>query len=71
MLKGEDYMETRADELEKWAPYGTSKPTPANLRNYLMLLELEDGNGPIYMRTDEAIQKLVAEFPDENRPKGK
>jgi len=69
--KGEDYMETRAAELEKWAPYGTTKPTPANLRNYLMLLELEEGNGPIYMRTDEAIQKLVAEIPDEKEAKRK
>jgi adenylylsulfate reductase subunit A len=69
--KGEDYMETRASELENWAPYGTSKPTPANLRNYLMLLELEEGNGPIYMRTDEAIQKLVAEIPDEKEAKRK
>jgi adenylylsulfate reductase subunit A len=69
--KGEDYMETRAAELEKWAPYGTSKPVPANLRNYLMLLELEEGNGPIYMRTDEAIQKLVAEIPDEKEAKRK
>ena len=40
--KGEDYMVTRAAELEKWAPYGTAKPTPANLRNYLMMLELEE-----------------------------
>jgi adenylylsulfate reductase subunit A len=63
--KGEDYMETRAAELENWAPYGTSKPTPANLRNYLMLQELEEGNGPIYMRTDEAMQKMVADIPDE------
>ncbi|MBN2699580.1 MAG: adenylyl-sulfate reductase subunit alpha [Bacteroidales bacterium] len=69
--KGEDYMETRASELEKWAPYGTSKPTPANLRNYLMLLELEEGNGPIYMRTDDAIRKLVAEIPDEKEAKRK
>ena len=69
--KGEDYMKTRAAELENWAPYGTSKPTPANLRNYLMLLELEAGNGPIYMRTDEAIQKLVAEIPDEKEAKRK
>ena len=69
--KGEDYMETRAAELENWAPYGTSKPTPTNLRNYLMLLELEEGNGPIYMRTDEAIQKLVAEIPDEKEAKRK
>ena len=69
--KGEDYMETRAAELEKWAPYGTSRPTPANLRNYLMLLELEEGNGPIYMRTDEAIRKLVAEIPDEKEARRK
>ncbi|MEN8157446.1 MAG: adenylyl-sulfate reductase subunit alpha [Bacteroidota bacterium] len=69
--KGEDYMETRASELEKWGPYGTAKPTPANLRNYLMLLELEEGNGPIYMRTDEAIRELVAQIPDEKEAKRK
>jgi adenylylsulfate reductase subunit A len=69
--RGEDYMETRAAELEKWAPYGTAKPTPANLRNYLMLLELEEGNGPIYMRTDEAIRQLVARIPDEKEAKQK
>jgi len=69
--KGEDYMVTRASELEKWAPYGTSKPTPANLRNYLMLLELEEGNGPIYMKTDDAIRELVAEIPDEKEAKRK
>lgn len=69
--KGEDYMQTRAGELEKWAPYGTAKPTPTNLRNYLMLLELEEGNGPIYMRTDEAIKELVAQIPDEKEAKRK
>ncbi len=69
--RGEDYMETRAAELEKWAPYGTAKPTPANLRNYLMLLELEEGNGPIYMRTDEAIRELVAQIPDPKEAKRK
>ncbi len=69
--KGEDYMETRKDELEKWAPYGTSKPVPANLRNYLMMLELQDGNGPIYMKTDDAIKELVASIPDEKESKRK
>ncbi len=69
--KGEDYMETRASELEKWAPYGTAKPTPANLRNYLMMLEVEAGNGPIYMRTDEAIKEIVANIPDEKEGKRK
>jgi len=66
---GEDYMKIRAAELEKWAPYGTAKPTPANLRNYLMMLEIEDGKHPIYMRTDEAIQKLVDQIPDETEAK--
>jgi len=69
--KGENYMETRAAELEKWAPYGTSKPTPANLRNYLMMLEIEDGNSPIYMRTDEAIKRLVEQIPDEKEARRK
>jgi adenylylsulfate reductase subunit A len=69
--KGEDYMVTRAAELEKWAPFGLARPTPANLRNYLMLLELEEGNGPIYMRTDEAIRELVAQIPDEKEAKRK
>ncbi len=69
--KGEDYMETRKGELENWAPYGTAKPTPANLRNYLMLQELEEGNGPIYMRTDEAIRELVAQIPDEKQARRK
>jgi adenylylsulfate reductase subunit A len=62
---GEDYMESRKGELEKWAPYGTARPTPANLRNYLMLQEIEAGNGPIYMRTDDAIRELVAGIPEE------
>ena len=69
--KGEDYMETRAAELENWAPYGTAKPTPANLRNYLMMQEVEEGNGPIYMRTEEAIKEVVANIPDEKQAKRK
>ncbi len=68
---GEDYMETRASELENWAPYGTAKPVPANLRNYLMLLELKEGNGPIYMQTSEAIKELYAIIPDEKEAKRK
>ena len=69
--KGEDYMVTRASELEKWAPYGTAKPTPANLRNYLMMLEVEEGNGPIYMKTDDAIREIAAQIPDEKASKRK
>lgn len=66
---GEDYMKTREDELKKWLPYGAAKPTPANLRNHLMMLEVNEGKGPIYMRTDEAIQKIVNEAPDEKTGK--
>jgi len=55
---GENYMETRQPELEKWVPYGKVKPCPANLRNWLMMLDIMDGKGPIYMRTEEAIAKL-------------
>ena len=68
---GENYMQTRAAELEKWAPYGLEKPTPANLRNYLMMLEIADGKSPIYMRTDEAIKKIVESIPDEKEAKRK
>jgi adenylylsulfate reductase subunit A len=69
--KGEDYMVTRAAELEKWGKYGTAKPTPANLRNYLMLQEVEEGNGPIFMKTDDAIRELAANIPDEKEAKRK
>jgi adenylylsulfate reductase subunit A len=68
---GENYMQTRAAELEKWAPYGNVKPTPANLRNYLMMLEIEEGKGPIYMRTEEAIKKIVESIPDEKEARRK
>ncbi len=61
----EDYMTSRASELQKWAPYGLTKPLPANLRNYLMLLDIRDGKGPVYMRTDEAIKQRVARYTDE------
>jgi adenylylsulfate reductase subunit A len=64
----ENYMQTRAGELENWAPYGKVKPVPANLRNYLMLLDVEEGKGPIYMRTEEAIANLAAAYKDD--PKG-
>jgi adenylylsulfate reductase subunit A len=68
---GEAYMQTRRPELEKWAPYGKVKPVPANLRNWLMLLDVMDGKGPIYMRTEEAIQNIVAQTPDAKERKKK
>jgi len=68
---GKNYMQTRRDELEKWKPYGMVKPVPANLRNWLMMLDVMEGKGPIYMRTEEAIQNLSKEVPDEKERKKK
>ena len=61
---GGEYMVERRPELENWKPYGAVKPIPANLRNYLGMLDVMDGKGPIYMRTEEAIQKIADKAPD-------
>ncbi len=62
---GGEYMKERKDELCNWVPYGHAKPMPANLRNYLMLLDVMEGKGPIYMRTEEAIAKLAEQYSDD------
>ena len=61
--KGEDYTVTRADELKKYEPYGSAIPTPTPLRNHQMFLDIKDGLGPMYMRTDIAMQKLAEGDP--------
>ncbi len=68
---GEEYMQTRRPELENWKPYGHVKPIPANLRNWLGMLDVMEGKGPIYMRTEEAIQKLSEAEPDPKARKKK
>jgi len=68
---GEAYMQTNRDELENWQPYGKVKPVPANLRNYLMMLDVMDGKGPIFMQTAEAIKNLSDAVPDEKERKKK
>ncbi len=55
----EVYMQTRKPELDNWKPYGAVKPVPANLRNYLMMLDVMEGKGPIYMRTEQAIKNIA------------
>ena len=67
----ENYMETRRSELENWKPYGMVKPVPANLRNWLMMLDVMEGKGPILMRTEEAIEKLSSQAADEKERKKK
>jgi adenylylsulfate reductase subunit A len=63
-LAGE-YMVERRSELENWAPYGLVKPIPANLRNYLGMLDVFEGKGPIFMRTDEAISNIAKKYEDD------
>ena len=62
---GGDYMVERKPELEKWGPYGRVKPIPANLRNYLGMLDILEGKGPIYMRTEEALTKIAEQYKDD------
>jgi len=62
---GGEYMVERKDELANWGPYGSVKPIPANLRNYLGMLDEFEGKGPIYMRTEEAIANLAAKYADD------
>jgi adenylylsulfate reductase subunit A len=63
--QGGDYMVERKSELEKWGPYGRVKPIPANLRNYLGMLDVMEGKGPISMRTEEAMQKIAEQYKDD------
>jgi adenylylsulfate reductase subunit A len=62
---GGNYMQENAAELDKWEPYGKVKPRPANIRNWLMMLDVMDGKSPIYMQTADAIKKIADEAPDE------
>jgi len=68
---GGEYMVERKAELENWGTYGKVKPIPANLRNYLGMLDVMAGKGPIYMRTEEALQRIAKEVPDEKERKKK
>jgi len=65
--EGGEYMAVRKDELQNWAPYGLVKPIPANLRNYLGMLDVDAGLGPLYMETAEAIQNLAEAYKDDQK----
>ncbi len=62
---GGEYMVERKSELANWGSYGAVKPIPANLRNYLGMLDEFEGKGPIYMRTEEAIANIAAKYADD------
>ncbi len=61
--KGEVYMETdRAKEmLAEYPPYGLAAVPATCLRNHVMMREMKEGRGPIYMDTPTAIKNLAAE----------
>jgi len=69
--QGGNYMKDNAPELDKWEPYGKVKPAPANIRNWLMMLDVMDGKGPIYMQTADAIKRIADAAPDEKEGKKK
>ncbi|MDH5682518.1 MAG: adenylyl-sulfate reductase subunit alpha, partial [Spirochaetota bacterium] len=54
---GENYMEKNKDMLNDYPPYGQSAVPATCLRNHLMLKEMKDGNGPIWMDTATAMQE--------------
>ena len=66
---GEFYAGSDAakEELQNYMPYGASAVTPTCLRNHLMLNELKEGRGPIFMATDVALNA----FLDDARAAGK
>ncbi len=64
---GELVEEKWADLLKDWLPYGAGKPIPTPLRNHQMIQDHLAGNGPHYLRTDEALQKMYADV--QNDPK--
>jgi len=68
---GGNYMKENEYELDKWEPYGKVKPRPANIRNWLMMLDVRDGKSPIYMQTAEAIQRIAEGAEDEKAAKKK
>jgi len=55
---GEAYMQKNASMLDDYPPYGQAAVPASCLRNHLMLKEMKDGNGPIWMDTVTALGNL-------------
>ncbi|MBI5191356.1 MAG: adenylyl-sulfate reductase subunit alpha, partial [Nitrospirae bacterium] len=56
---GENYMIKNAEMLKDYPPYGLAAVPATCLRNHLMLKEMKDGNGPIFMDTATALNDLA------------
>ena len=63
--KGEVYMDVNKEMLKDYPPYGLAKVPASCLRNHLMMKEMREGRGPIFMRTDTALQALAASYEEE------
>ena len=55
---GEVYMDKNKDMLDDYPPYGQAAVPATCLRNHLMLKEMKEGRGPIYMDTVTALANL-------------
>lgn len=56
---GEVYMDRNKEMLKDYPPYGLAAVPASCLRNHLMMKEMREGRGPIYMDTPTALQKLA------------
>jgi adenylylsulfate reductase subunit A len=55
---GEVYMVRNKEMLDDYPPYGQTKVPASCLRNHLMLKEMKEGRGPIWMDTVTALANL-------------
>ncbi len=67
--KGEDYCATNKDLLKPYEARGYAKGNviPTCLRNHMMIKEMRDGRGPIYMDTKTALNKTFATMDEEQQ----
>jgi len=55
---GEDYLTKNKSMLDQYPPYGQAAVPASCLRNHVMLKEMKEGRGPIWMDTVTALGKL-------------
>ena len=55
---GEVYMDRNKEMLNDYPPYGQAAVPASCLRNHLMLKEMKEGRGPIWMDTVTALANL-------------
>jgi len=55
---GENYLAKNAELLNQYPPYGQAAVPASCLRNHVMLKEMREGRGPIYMDTVTALANL-------------